>query len=339
MTYPSILDKVGQTPMIRMNDAELEQIDLYAKMEGFNPTGSVKDRSASYILDKLLRSGTITRDTIMIESSSGNFGVALSNYCRSLGLKFWCVVDPNISPENELIISKLSDNMIKVTEPDQSGGYLLTRIAVVQRLLRELPDCYWINQYGNPLNAEAYYNSLGTEICDEMGTIDYLFLGVSSGGTIAGVSAKVKERFPDAKVIAVDMQGSVIFGETPRKRHIPGIGSSMVPDILQQARYDDVVFVDEIATIDHCHRLMKEHYMYAGGSSGSVYAAVRHYFAGRSFSRQQRVVMIFPDRGERYASTIYNEAWCSSIRELIHGPRAFTLSDSMLTEAAGTVSR
>ncbi|WP_159882440.1 2,3-diaminopropionate biosynthesis protein SbnA [Paenibacillus puerhi] len=318
MVYQSILSKVGNTPLVHMQDAGLEQVKLYAKMEGFNPTGSVKDRSAAYILEKLLRSGTINQDTILIESSSGNFGVALSSYCKSLGLNFWCVVDPNISPENEMIIRRLSDNLIKVTEPDHSGGYLLTRIAVIQRLLRDLPNCYWINQYGNPLNAEAYYNSLGTEICEQLEGIDYVFLGVSSGGTLAGTSRKVKERYPKAQIIAVDMQGSVIFGGIPRKRHIPGIGSSMVPDILKQALYDDVILVDEVATIEHCHRLLTKHYMYTGGSSGSVYAAVRHYFAGRVFPEPPNVVMIFPDRGERYASTIYNEAWCDSIYDQVN---------------------
>nr|WP_063715319.1 2,3-diaminopropionate biosynthesis protein SbnA [Paenibacillus mucilaginosus] len=318
IVYQSILEKVGNTPLIHMQEEELSHVNLYAKMEGFNPTGSVKDRSAAYILEELLRSGRINRDTVIIESSSGNFGVALSSYCKSYGLRFWCVVDPNITPENEMIIRELSENLIKVTEPDHSGGYLLSRIATVQQVLQTMPNCYWINQYANPLNAEAYYHSLGREICDEVESVDYLFMGVSSGGTITGTSLMVKERFPEARVVAVDMCGSVIFGGAPRKRYIPGIGSSMVPGILQYARYDDVILVDEKETIEHCHRLLGRHYMYVGGSSGSVYAAVRKFIAGRRFEGKPNIVMVFPDRGERYASTIYNPDWCAMIQDQVH---------------------
>lgn len=304
-----ILNCIGNTPLVRVVSADLEQIDLYAKLESYNPTGSMKDRSASYIIQKLLNSGEINKDTVLIESSSGNFGIALSAYCKKFGLQFYCVVDPNISATNEYLIVSLSTKMIKVDNFDKNGGYLLSRIEKVKQLRAEIPNSYWVNQYGNPYNAEAYRETLGKEICRDMNNIDYIFLGVSSGGTITGVSQRVKETFPHAKVVAVDTIGSVIFGGAPKKRYIPGIGSSMIPDILQQAKIDDVVMVDEAIAIEMCHELLQKQCLFVGGSSGSVYAGIKKYFKGEVFDEKPNVVAIFADRGDRYMDTIYNQPW------------------------------
>lgn len=307
----NLLDKVGNTPLIRLNMSELEFINLFAKLEFYNPTGSVKDRAADYILCKLLDKKEIDSGTIIMESSSGNFGIALSAYCRKYKLKFIAVIDPCISPINEMLIRFFGAQVIKVEVPDCNGGYLLTRINKIKELLEENDNAYWVNQYGNPYNAEAYYLTLGQEICDEMENIDYVFLGISSGGTITGVSNKIKEKFPRAKVIAVDIVGSVIFGQPPRKRYIPGIGSSMVPEILKQAKIDDVIIVDEANTITMCHELLNKHFIFGGGSSGSVYGAIKKYFKEREVKKEVDVCTIFPDRGDRYANTIYNKDWYS----------------------------
>lgn len=315
MIYNNILEKIGNTPLVRIKPNGFRNVNVYAKLEHYNPMGSVKDRSALYILGKILDSGEINKDTVIIESSSGNFGVALSAYCKEKGLKFYCVVDPHISPVNEYLIKTLSTKMIKVSDIDENGGYLLNRIRKVKQLQSEIANSYWVNQYGNPYNAEAYGETLGKEICDDMDSmsgIDYIFLGVSSGGTITGISQKVREVYPNAKVIEVDIKGSVIFGGMPKKRYIPGIGSSMVPDILKQAKIDEVFMVDEYDTVEMCHELLKEHYLFLGGSSGSVYFAIKKYFEGRSFDKKQNVVAIFADRGDRYVNTIYNDEWCNN---------------------------
>ncbi|MGE5343997.1 MAG: 2,3-diaminopropionate biosynthesis protein SbnA [Candidatus Omnitrophota bacterium] len=309
MVHHHILQTVGHTPMVYIPLNELAHIDVYAKLEFLNPTGSVKDRAAAYLLDKILSRGEINHDTTIIESSSGNFGIALSAYCRYKGLKFICVVDPHISPMNEMLIRSFGATIIKVEVPDENGGYLLNRIKKVKELVSEIKNSYWVNQYGNPYNAEAYYQTLGSEILETCDRLDYLFLGISSGGTITGVSRRVKEAFPESKVIAVDIIGSVIFGYPPQKRFIPGIGSSMVPEILKIAKIDDVVMMDEISTIDMCHELLKRHNIFAGGSSGSVYGGIKRYFETHPVSTQARVVTIFPDRGERYGNTVYDEAW------------------------------
>ena len=217
---------------------------------------------------------------------------------------------------NEMLISGCGAEIIKVTQPDKHGGYLLNRIKKVKELQSKISNSYWINQYENPLNAKAYYYSLGKEICYQLEEIDYAFLGVSSGGTITGVSQKLKENFPNVKVIAVDVEGSVIFNNPSKKRYIPGIGSSMVPKILQQALIDEVVMVSEVASIRACHELLEKHSFFVGGSSGSVLAAIKKFFSENQINRPVNVVALFPDRGERYYETIYNKNWCEKITAL-----------------------
>lgn len=309
MIKNDILENVGNTPLIRVEIEELGNIKLYAKLEFYNPTGSVKDRAAYYIINKLLALKEINKNTTMIESSSGNFGISLSAYCRKYGLKFICVVDPHINRINEMLIRYSGATVIKVTEPDENGGYLLNRIRKVNALQKEIENSYWVNQYANPYNAEAYSETLAEEILTKMNRLDYVFLGISSGGTITGVSGKIKKKFPHAKVIAVDIIGSVIFGHPPKKRFIPGIGSSMVPSILKNAKIDDVVMMDEITTIQMCHELVKRYNIFAGGSSGSAYGAIKKYFLEEVPEKETHVLTIFPDRGERYGDTIYNEEW------------------------------
>ncbi|WP_338553871.1 2,3-diaminopropionate biosynthesis protein SbnA [Paenibacillus sp. KS-LC4] len=310
-----VLSLVGDTPLVQLTPKHLGYIDLYAKLEYFNPNGSVKDRAAKYIIDKLLHTGEISSNTLIIESSSGNFGISLAAYCKFNNLKFHCVIDPLISPINELLIRSQGAEVTKVTERDANGGYLLNRIQKIEELRQVTADSYWINQYQNPYNAEAYYHSLGEELNKQCERIDYIFIGVSSGGTITGLSQSVKKNFPHCKVIAVDIDGSVLFGGTPKKRFIPGIGSSLVPPILEQAYIDEVVVVNEYDTVMHCRELLKNQYIFAGGSSGSIMAAITSYFAKQTFSVPPAVVGIFCDRGDRYATTIYDDRWVEEVFE------------------------
>jgi cysteine synthase A len=313
MIIPSILEKVGNTPLVSTNIDGFENIKLYIKLETYNPTGSIKDRAAYYILSKLLKDNIIDKETVIIESTSGNFGVALAAYCKYYGLKFIAVVDPHITIMNEMLIRSFGAEIIKITQPDSCGGYLLNRIEKVKEIVAQIKNIYWINQYENPLNAKAYYQSLGKELCFQIEEVDYIFIGVSSGGTITGVSRKIKENFPNAKVIAVDVEGSCIFNDTSRKRYIPGIGSSKIPKIIDLALIDDVVIVDEYLTINACYELLEKYSFFVGGSSGSVFSGIKKYFEDNHISKPIKVVAIFPDRGERYYNTIYDEGWCKKI--------------------------
>ncbi|HEY9258377.1 2,3-diaminopropionate biosynthesis protein SbnA [Chitinophaga sp.] len=309
----NILNKIGNTPLVPIGLSPM--VRVFAKLEFYNPTGSVKDRAACYLLNRLLNEKIIDQDTTIIESSSGNFGVALSAYCKLFGLKFICVIDENTLPVNEMLIKLQGAEVIRITEPDQHGGFLLNRLKKVREIMDKTEKIYWANQYGNPLVAAAYYNSIGKELCLEAPRqeIDYVFLGVSSGGTITGVSQRIKHENPNTKVIAVDVLGSVIFGGGAKKRFIPGIGSSITPVILDSAKIDEVVYVSEAESIECCRELLAKYNLYAGGSSGSVYAAIKKYFSEKDIYEPVNVMCVFADSGERYITTIYNDTWYQKV--------------------------
>ena len=216
------------TPHVRL---AMKGMDLFAKLEYVNPVGSIKDRAAYWILQRAANRGEICEETTVIESSSGNFATALATFTHLVGLRFIPVIDPNISSAYEAFLRRICPTVVKVEERDDTGGFLKTRLQKVKELCAAIPNAYWTNQYGNPDAMEAHYELTATEICADFDSLDYVFIGVSTAGTIAGVSRRLKEHYPDIRVIAVDTEGSAIFGGAPRKRHIPGVGSSIVPPV------------------------------------------------------------------------------------------------------------
>ncbi|MBC9929288.1 2,3-diaminopropionate biosynthesis protein SbnA [Chitinophaga qingshengii] len=306
----NVLRHVGNTPVVKLPLNGQPNVQLYAKLECYNPTGSIKDRAAHYVLSECLSNGVIDQETMIIESSSGNFGVALAAYTDMFGLRFTCVVDPNIAPVNEFLLRSFNANIVKVETPDKFGNFLAARISKVNEIVNSTSNIYWINQYQNPLNAQAYYETIGGEICSEFGSLDYIFIGVSSGGTIAGLSQRMKKYYPGVQVIAVDSVGSMIFTNSPCKRYIPGMGSSMRPEILKQAIIDDKVLVRETDAVDMCYRMLRDYHLLTGGSSGAIMYAVNEFFRQNVPDREVNVMAIFPDKGEKYINTIYNKEWC-----------------------------
>jgi cysteine synthase A len=297
----------------------LDSIDLYAKLESYNPTGSIKDRPAAHIIRHLLLSGKITKDTVIIESSSGNFGIALASICRAENLKFVCVIDPIILEHNEFLLAQYGAEIIKVSTKDDTGGYLKSRIKRINEFLKENPNAIWLNQYSNDRNAMSHYYGTGMEIYKDFADIglDYVFVPVSSGGTIAGVSKILKEQFPNINIVAVDTVGSVIFSEVSKQRYIPGMGSSIQPELVKQAKIDHIVSVEELDIVSGCTQLLHDHGLFVGGSSGAVYMAAKQYFSNlrncvSENGSRVKCLLIFPDRGERYSSTIYNKQWVST---------------------------
>lgn len=298
-----------ETPVIQLAD---DRVDLYAKLEYSNPNGSAKDRSAFWILKQAVERGDITEGTTIVESSSGNFAISLASFSRSLGLTFVPVIDPNCNAATEAYLRSLCDHVEKVTERDASGGYLTSRLNRVQELRSELDGVYWPNQYANTDAVLAHYRLTGGEIVRAFRAIDYLFVGVSTGGTISGLSQRVKETYPGVRVIAVDAEGSAIFGGAPKRRRIPGLGSSITPPLFDHALIDDVVVVPERDTVHGCHQLLQRHGVYAGGSTGTVYTAINGYFADHTGPRPT-VLFLCADRGTGYADTIYNPLWVAEV--------------------------
>jgi 2,3-diaminopropionate biosynthesis protein SbnA len=291
----------------------MKGMDLFAKLEYVNPVGSIKDRPAYWILQRAVDRGEICEETTVIESSSGNFATALATFTHLLGLRFIPVIDPNISGTYESFLRRICPVVVKVEDRDDTGGYLKTRLQKVKELCATIPNAYWTNQYGNPDAMEAHYELTATEICADFDSLDYVFLGVSTAGTIAGVSRRLKERYPNIRVIAVDTEGSVIFGGAPRKRYIPGVGSSIVPQLLSHARIDDVVLISERETVQACRELLDTHGLFVGGSSGTAFAAVKRYAARMSASEHPTVLFLCADRGTPYLDTVFDPVWATRL--------------------------
>jgi N-(2-amino-2-carboxyethyl)-L-glutamate synthase len=291
----------------------MKGMDLFAKLEYVNPVGSIKDRSAYWILQRAANRGEICEETTVIESSSGNFATALATFTHLVGLRFIPVIDPNISSAYESFLRRICPTVVKVEERDDTGGFLKTRLLKVQELCAAIPNAYWTNQYGNPDAMEAHYELTATEICADFDSLDYVFIGVSTAGTIAGVSRRLKEHYPDIRVIAVDTEGSAIFGGAARKRHIPGVGSSIVPPLLSYARIDDVVQIPEHETAEACRELLTTHGLFVGGSSGTSFAAIKRYAAKMSALKRPKVLFLCPDRGAPYLDTVFDPAWAARL--------------------------
>ena len=306
----SILSTIGHTPLVRLTNVLPDcPFRLFAKLEGFNPGGSAKDRPALHILEEAMRTGAIKAGTVVIESSSGNLGIGLAQACRYLGLRFICVVDPKTTMQNIRILKAYGAEIDVVLEPDPvTGEFLQARIDRVQALHQTIENSFWTNQYANLSNAQAHYWGTMDEIATELGgTIDYLFVSTSTCGTLRGCAEYVRDHSLGTKIFAVDAYGSVIFGGRPAKRLIPGHGAARQPELFRAELADECVRVTDLDCVVGCRRLVRSEAILAGGSSGGVLMAVEQ--VKKRILRGATCALIFHDRGERYLDTIYSDEW------------------------------
>ncbi|WP_028776030.1 2,3-diaminopropionate biosynthesis protein SbnA [Shimazuella kribbensis] len=310
----SIKDCIGNTPVVRLEKLFPQtHVNVMAKLEFMNPGGSMKDRPARFFIEQGIQDGLIRKNTHLIESSSGNLGIALAMMARIYDLSFTCVVDPKISKTNLKMMQTLGANVVMVKNPDDQGGYLKTRINKVKELTQKIPNSYWINQYANENNWKAHYHGIGREILQQVEErIDILIAAVSTTGSILGTARRLREKYPKLKVVAVDAVGSVIFNAPPASREIPGIGSSRVPEIFQPEEMDDVIWVNDYDSVQGCKVLLQKEGVFAGGSSGSVIAAVQKLIP--SLKAPTNIVTILPDRGDRYLDMVYDNVWVSKLK-------------------------
>jgi cysteine synthase A len=309
MQCDGILEAIGHTPLIRMQRLYPDlPLQLYAKMEGLNPAGSSKDRPARAILGEALENGELTAETVVIESSSGNMGIGLAQFCRFHGIRFICVVDIRTSEQNLAILRAYGAELEVVEEPDESGDLLKTRLNRVRRLREENPTSFWPDQYANRMNDGSHYQTTIQEIIADLdGSLDFLFCAVSTCGTLRGCSEYVRDHALKTQVIAVDSEGSIIFGGEPQRRLIPGLGAGKVPDLCAPDLVSEVVHVSDVDCIKGCRRLLQREAIFAGGSSGGVVEAVRRL--APKIPPGSRCACILPDRGERYLQLVYSDDW------------------------------
>ncbi|OCT16068.1 2,3-diaminopropionate biosynthesis protein SbnA [Paenibacillus pectinilyticus] len=304
-----IVGATGRTPLIRLSRLFKDQpFDVYGKMEWMNPGGSAKDRPALFMLREAIRRGEVTSESVIVESSSGNLAISLAQFCRYLGLRFICVVDPRTTQQHLQIIRSFHGEIDLVTEPDEATGeFLPARIRRVAELVRQIPNAYWTNQYGSPDNALAHRETTMREIGEKLGEIDYLFCGVSSCGTIRGCMEYIRSQGWATQIVAVDAEGSVIFGGEKGSRRFPGLGAGITPGLHRHDVADLVMYVSDKDCVEGCRALVREEAILAGASSGGVISAIRRL--SKEIPPGAICAAILPDRGERYLNTVYNDVW------------------------------
>jgi cysteine synthase A len=303
--------------------------DVFLKLEGFNVTGSIKVKTAIGLVDDLEKRGVARpNETVIVESSSGNLGLALSVVCAIKRYKFICVTDPNANRATIRGMELYGAEVIVVENRDSAGGYLGTRLKQIDQILRSDPNAIWLNQYANLANKNVHAEQTANEIAREFDKVDWIFVGTGTTGTIAGISERLRQVFPKIKVVAVEPSGSVTFGSAAGKRNIPGVGTSVRPKLADLVSPDRVVTVSEAQTVDTCLSFVRDHHVLVGGSTGTVLAAVRQF--APEFSPGDIVVAISPDLGEKYLDTIYDPVW---VKNNITTPEGKTPARPYLTAA------
>jgi len=304
-----VLSAIGHTPLVSLRKIfKGSRFRLFAKLEGLNPGGSMKDRAAARIFRRAIETGDIQSDTVVIESSSGNMGIGLAQICAYLGLRFICVVDRKTTAQNVRLLEAYGTEVNLVTDPDPvTGEYLQARLNRVRSLCGSIRNSFWPNQYANVYNAAAHHETMREIETAMKGGVDFLFCAVSTCGTLRGCAEYVRHHKLATEIIAVDAIGSVIFGGPSGKRLIPGHGAAVVPALLQPGLAQRCVHVSDLDCVMGCRRLAREEAILAGGSSGGVIAAVEQVKS--TLPSGANCVVILADRGERYLDTIYSDSW------------------------------
>ncbi|MEV4337043.1 pyridoxal-phosphate dependent enzyme [Streptomyces sp. NPDC049590] len=259
---------------------------LYLKCEGFNFAGSVKLRAANEMVDSAEHTGALRPGMTIVESSSGNLGVALSLVAISRGYRFVCVTDSRCTQASRRLMQRLGAEVRVVSRPHPDRGLLGARLDLVARLCGEHGDYHWLNQYANAGNWTAHYQTTAPQIAKAFPELDVLFVGAGTTGTLMGCARFFRETNPSVTIVAVDAAGSVTFGGEPGPRLIPGMGTSVRPALLDASLLDDVVLVPEADTVRACRALLREGFL-LGGSTRTVPV---------NRERVERALRIIPER-------------------------------------------
>lgn len=284
---------------------------LFLKCEGFNFAGSVKLAPAREMVDAAEREGILHPGSILVESTSGNLGVALAMIAASKGYRFVCVTDARCNLSTRRLMEALGAHVHIVTEPDPVGGLLGARINYVRELCGADDRYVWLNQYTNPNNWLAHFRRTAPAIAAHFPRLDVLFVGAGTTGTLMGCARYFRSWHRPVRVVAIDAAGSVTFGGPAGPRMIPGLGTSIRPQLLDESCVDDVVRVPETDTVRACHLLARHGFLF-GGSTGTVVSGAVRWLAEHD-AHHLTSVAIAPDLGERYLDTIYQSNWVADL--------------------------
>ncbi|MFI5274295.1 MAG: cystathionine beta-synthase [Ktedonobacterales bacterium] len=306
--YNTILETIGHTPLVRLNSIarDLKPL-LLAKVEYFNPGGSVKDRIGVSMIEAAEQAGILKPGATIVEPTSGNTGTGLALAAAVKGYKCVFVMTDKVSEEKRGLLRALGaevvicPNSAAFDAPDNYHN-------VAARLARELPNAFSPDQYANPANPAAHYRSTGPEIWDDTdGKVTAFVAGVGTTGTIVGTARYLKERNPKVQVIGADPAGSIFSGDTPAPYKVEGIGTEHFPENWDPSVVDEVIRVDDRASFRMAQRLTRDEGIFVGGSAGTAAAAAVEY--AQRLGPDDVVVVLLPDGGRGYLSKLYDERW------------------------------
>lgn len=301
--YTSADQLIGNTPLLRLTHLEKEfglHAKLLAKLEYLNPAGSIKDRVAKAMIDAAEQSGKLTKDSVIIEPTSGNTGIGLAAVATARGYRAIIVMPDTMSEERRRLIAAYGAELVLSDGKKGMSG----AIEKAEELAKELPRAFVAGQFVNPVNPKAHFDTTGPEIFEDTeGEIDILVASVGTGGTITGTGEYLKSRKPELKVIAVEPASSPVLSGGPAGPHkIQGIGAGFIPEILNTTIYDEIIQVKNEDAFEGGRWMGKKEGVLVGISSGAaLYAAVEA--ARREENAGKTIVVILPDSGDRYLST------------------------------------
>lgn len=301
--YDKIIDTIGNTPLVELSNLESKydlKAKIIAKVEYFNPGGSVKDRIAKAMIEKAEKEGLINKDTVLVEPTSGNTGIGLSMVAASKGLKIILTMPETMSIERRNLLKAYGAELV-LTEGSKG---MKGAIAKAEELAKEIPNSFIPSQFTNMANPNIHYLTTGPEIFEDLdGNIDYLVAGVGTGGTLSGAGKYLKENKPSIKVVAVEPETSPVLSKgTPGPHKIQGIGAGFVPQTLDTSIYDEIITIGNEEAMEMGKESARTEGLLVGISSGAaIKAAIK--LAQREENAGKTIVVILPDTGERYLST------------------------------------
>ena len=303
MLYKSIDETIGGTPLVELTNIEKEfglKARVFGKVEFFNPAGSVKDRVAKAMIDDLEKQGKINKDTVLIEPTSGNTGIALASIATARGYKIKIVMPETMSIERRKLIKAYGAELVLTEGAKGMKG----AVAKAEELAKEIPNSVIPGQFVNPANPQIHFGTTGPEIYKDLeGKVDILVAGVGTGGTLSGTGKFLKSKNPDVEVVAVEPKGSPLLSEGKAGPHkIQGIGAGFIPDTLDTTIYDRVIAVGDEDAFEYGRLVGKKEGFLVGISAGAaIYAALQ--LAKDPANEGKNIVAVLADTGERYLST------------------------------------
>jgi len=308
---------IGNTPVFNFESLTTlcQRNSIFGKIEGFNIGGSIKDRTALGLLRWAEKERGLRPGMTIVESSSGNLGVALAMLCAKRGYTFKCVVDPKTPQHNVQAMKAFGAETILCTTTDSNGGYQIPRINLAKHLETTDSNIVNLNQYENNAAVEYHCKETAAEIIRQMGSVDILVGCVSTGSHLSGISMAIKNHNPKAITVAVEPVGSVIFGGMSKPFLQNGTGLSFTPRNYKASVIDEEMKVNDIDAFSMCRKIASTEGLLIGGSSGAALHAAIHL--KRQFKSPQKVLVILPDSGQKYLNTIFDDSWmCTNVNQL-----------------------